>query len=512
MGQGPILRVPPGVVRGESRVHIPGRWFDANLVRWKQGLLTPVGGWERLNPTPLGSIPRTTHVWLTEDSTRYQAVLCDSKVWVEKEGVYTEITPSGLVDANSTAARGYGSGRYGQLDFGRDDEARAVGVSGILQHYVKFSADNWASELLFSSSADGRLFVWNPSTPSVLPVPVPGAPTFINSFIVTDEHHVMTFGSVGFPNRVSWSSQGNRNDWDYTSVTGQAGFFDLENAGIIVTALKIPGGVLIWTSSGVWLARYIGTPFYYSFNRIAEGATPIAAHAVEVAAGKAYWMGRQSFWKFEGGVVTPIVSTLGLEPFETVAKAANRKACCGSNGAHAEIWWFYPTEKGLSPVETENDRYIVYSFDPGNEWWADGYVGRSFFKSSPVDGYPLAGDSYQYVYAHERGYLAEGASRAGMTWAEIGNVPFDDGANLWQVKQLMCGGNLGASSVKFDFWGTLVRGGTEEHLQTCIPREDGFIDADFTARDISMRITGMVDAPWSLGAVNFNDVSRRGPV
>jgi hypothetical protein len=510
MAEGPTIRVPPGIMRGESRAHIPQRWYDANLVRWKQGLLSPVGGWERLNPTPFASVPRAGHVWLDTESNRHMAVLCDAHVYREREGVYTNITPTGFVDANSTAARGYGSGMYGQKDYGRDDEARASGISGVLQEYVKFSADNWNDELLFSSSADGRLFVWSPQTPGTAPAVVPNAPLFIQAFLVTDEHHVMTFGAQGFPNRVSWSDAGNRNSWDPTVITGQAGFFDLENAGSIITAYKIPSGILVFTSTGVWLGRYLGAPYYYGFNRISEGAVPISAHAVAVAGSKAYWIGKRSFWKYEGGVVAPVTSTLGLEPFESFAKASNRRVCAGFNGAYPEVWFFYPSEQELSITATENNRYIIYSFDPGNEWWADGYIGRSMFFSSPVDGFPIAGDSYKYIYQHEKGYLAEGSSRAGMCFAEIGSISFNDGASCWQVNQFQIDSALGAESVTVDIWGRRARGGPEEHLQTCTPRPNGYVDAHFTARDFSMRIIGQVDGPWSLGAMVFNNIAQRG--
>ncbi len=227
----PTIRVPSGVVRGESQASVPGRWYDANLIRWQQGVMRPVGGWERIVQTPLGSIPRTAHVWKDNNGARHSAFICDSAVWRENGGSYNNITPTDFADANKNAARGFGSGVYGTLDYGMDDEERGPSNSGFDPNkYVRFSVDNWGEDLLFSTSADGRIFVWKPSLPNDAPLVAANAPTLVQAFLVTDERHLMAFGSAGFPDRVTWSQQGNRTDWNYANVAGSAGFYDLEGA------------------------------------------------------------------------------------------------------------------------------------------------------------------------------------------------------------------------------------------------------------------------------------------
>ena len=44
------LEIPPGVFRNGTEYQVSGRWYDSNLVRWIDGLMMPVGGWERLTP------------------------------------------------------------------------------------------------------------------------------------------------------------------------------------------------------------------------------------------------------------------------------------------------------------------------------------------------------------------------------------------------------------------------------------------------------------------------------
>ena len=46
---------PPGMFRNGTRYQSAGRWYDGNLVRWHEGAMRPVGGWERFGD---GSVQR----------------------------------------------------------------------------------------------------------------------------------------------------------------------------------------------------------------------------------------------------------------------------------------------------------------------------------------------------------------------------------------------------------------------------------------------------------------------
>lgn len=37
------IQLPPGIVRGANPDDAPGRWFDGNLIRWRGGIMEPVG-------------------------------------------------------------------------------------------------------------------------------------------------------------------------------------------------------------------------------------------------------------------------------------------------------------------------------------------------------------------------------------------------------------------------------------------------------------------------------------
>lgn len=42
------LRLPPGVFKNGTKYQSKGRWFNADLVRWYEGAMQPIGGWSQL--------------------------------------------------------------------------------------------------------------------------------------------------------------------------------------------------------------------------------------------------------------------------------------------------------------------------------------------------------------------------------------------------------------------------------------------------------------------------------
>jgi hypothetical protein len=510
----PTVRIPPGVARGESRAMVPGRFYATSLVRWHEGNLKPVGGWDRISAQPFPSVPRAALTWTDNAFRRHMAVLCDGHVFRALNSDWTNITPADLKNAESVnqSSRGYGAGSYGLADYGQDDEPRGTSYLNRLSFPVFHGLDNWGEELLFGSSADGRIFVWKPSAPEAVPVVAANTPKLMQAFLSTEEHHLMVFGGDGFPNRVAWSDQGNREGWDYTRVTGQAGFQDLEGAGQILSARRIPGGILVFTQTSVWLGQYIGAPYYYGFKKVAESVAPVSPQAIAVAAGKAYWMGAKGFHKYEGGVVQPLPCSLDLDPSEGMdTNNAPRRVCAGFNGVYPEIWFFYPSA-GQNVETPENDRYCVYNFVDG--WWADGSLARSCISTDLIEGFPLLGAPNGNVYQHEIGYLAEGQPREGLVWAEVSSVGFDDGEHNWTVTQAQVdgrrAGGADAQAVRFDFSGVTARGGPWASLGSWKPNATGYMDARFTARDFSYRVVGLKDVPWSIGAVQFTAKIRGG--
>ena len=76
------LEIPPGVRRGGTDLQSAGRWRDANLVRWREGAMQPVGGWRSFGDTTLNAAPRGAYSWVTNTGTRWIAAATYNKLYV----------------------------------------------------------------------------------------------------------------------------------------------------------------------------------------------------------------------------------------------------------------------------------------------------------------------------------------------------------------------------------------------------------------------------------------------
>ena len=110
------LNVKPGVYKNGSAREAKGRYYDANLVRWKNGKLKPIGGWAKTTSSAITGKGRTMLPFLDNDKSSYIAVGTSSKLYVYtgKTSAASDITPSGFVAGNDTSAIGvgFGSGPY----------------------------------------------------------------------------------------------------------------------------------------------------------------------------------------------------------------------------------------------------------------------------------------------------------------------------------------------------------------------------------------------------------------
>ena len=112
------LKLPPGVWRNGSQYEAKGRYFDANLVRWRNGRLRPVGGWLKSSTTAMSGAPRTILPFRASGGLRYIAVGTHSKLYLfeRPDTAPTDITPTSpaLTVGRSIGqvGTGYGAGPF----------------------------------------------------------------------------------------------------------------------------------------------------------------------------------------------------------------------------------------------------------------------------------------------------------------------------------------------------------------------------------------------------------------
>ena len=109
------LALPPGVYRNGTILQSRGRYYDSNLVRWYEGDLRPMGGWQQRGSSAVTGVPRAMLNWSTNTLVRWSAIGTQSKLYVmDRSATLFDITPSGFTVGNADASTygGFGGG-YG---------------------------------------------------------------------------------------------------------------------------------------------------------------------------------------------------------------------------------------------------------------------------------------------------------------------------------------------------------------------------------------------------------------
>lgn len=123
------IPVPPGVIKPATPLQAKGRYWDSNLVRWQSNNLLPVGGWQRINSTPLDSQIRTIFSWATNDGLKLSLVGCNDDLYTLESSTYVNITPASYIGPENSLYGGYGASDYGELLYGLDYASHVITVA-----------------------------------------------------------------------------------------------------------------------------------------------------------------------------------------------------------------------------------------------------------------------------------------------------------------------------------------------------------------------------------------------
>lgn len=434
------LALPPGVSRNGTAYQSKGRWYDTQLVRFLEGMLLPVGGWDTLDTgsgaVTVTGVPRAMLAWRGNDDSAWAAIGTHSHLYAFADGTLLDITPTtptaltaGIATATPSAG-GYGTGLYGLGLYGQTAPTVTYTQPSV------WTLDTFGDYLVgVLAPADGKLWLWNrsPSAEAAQVVDTGDAtytPTQNRAVVVTPERFLMVLGTydpaTGSTNvrRVKWASQETSDDWVPTSLN-TAGDFDLETQGALMAGARARHETLLWTDVDMHTAQYIGGPLIYAFHKVGDHCGLIAPNAKALYEGGAAWMSPSGFFLYDG-----FVRQLPCEVYDYVFGDFNRvqarKVWALPNAQFSEIWWFYP-----SGNSDEVNRYVIWNYREGH--WAVGALDRTAGCDRGAFSVPLAASSAGSVYRHELGLAHDGT----LPYATTGPLELGDGDRVVSLRAMI---------------------------------------------------------------------------
>lgn len=480
------LNIPAGQYRNGTELMSQGRWRDANLVRWHEDALRPIGGWRQRGSVDLTNPARGMKAWIDNSDDRYVAMGTYDGLFVMDSGsaVY-DITPAGFTDGrlDATAFVGYGASTYGSYAYGvaRPD-------SGTILTATTWSLDNWGEYLVGCSSDDGRLVEWQLSTGTAAAV-VANAPTSNIGIFVTEERFVVCLGAGGDRRKVQWSDQEDNTTWT-AAATNQAGDILLQTNGTILQGVRTRGQSLIITTETAHTMTYQGPPFVYGFEQVGTACGGVSNLCAATVDQGVFWMGQNGFFAYNGGAVQQLNCDVADHVFRNFNRDQESKVVAVTNAQWGEIWWFYP-----SGDSTENDSYVVYDYL--ENIWATGTIDRTAGVDAGVFQKPMWMKSDGVLYEHEVGTDYDSST----PFAETGPISIGNGDSVMKVTNLIPDEKT-QGDVQAKFKTRFYPNGTETEYGPFTMSNPTSVR--FQGRQVRMRVEGNAASDWRVGLMRID--------
>jgi hypothetical protein len=333
---------------------------------------------------------------------------------------------------------GWGAGAWGSGTWG-------IGSTSVDALRI-WNQNNFGQNLVFGPRGGG-LYYWDATSGltsrGVLVSSLGGAsgvPLYQNYLLVSDiSRFVLLFGTnelgdtILDPMLIRWSDQEDILEWT-PSITNQAGSVRLSHGSRIVTALQSRQEIIVWTDSSLYSLQYLGPPYVWSSQLLADNISIVGPNAATIASGVTYWMGVDKFYKYDGRTQT-LRCDLREYIFSDINQSQYEQVFASTNEGFNEVWFFYCSANSFTV-----DKYVVYNYE--EDVWYYGTMARTAWLDSGLRNYPIAA-TYQpnntgNIVNHEQGVDDSATATTLPIEAYITSSEFDigDGHNfgfVWRI-------------------------------------------------------------------------------
>ena len=258
--------------------------------------------------------------------------------------------------------------------------------------------DNYGTKLM-ALIYNGACYEWDAaaSNPTANRATViSGAPTASRHMLVSPvDRHLIFLGTettIGDTTTqddmfIRWSDQESTSDYT-PSATNTAGTQRLANGSQIMGAIRGRDAIYIWTDAAIFLMRFVGQPFTFSFEQVGTNCGLIGKNACMEVDGTAFWMSENGFFQYAGQLQSMpcLVEDYVFDDLNTVSRNLIN---CGLNNLFGEVNWFYCSD-GSNVI----DRVVTYNYLESvmlkKPIWYTGSLPRTAWEDSEVFAKPHA--------------------------------------------------------------------------------------------------------------------------
>jgi len=185
---------------------------------------------------------------------------------------------------------------------------------------------------------------------------------------------------------IRFSSQEDINTYTPTA-TNTAGTQRLADGSKIVGAIRGRDSIYIWTDTALFVMRFVGPPFTFSFQQVGTNCGLIGQNAAVEVDGTAYWMSENGFFRYTGKLES-LQCLVEDHVYDDINTTPKQHINAGLNNLFGEVMWFYPNS-GSGTV----NRVVTYNYldsTPQRPVWTTGTLARTAWRDSAVFGKPHA--------------------------------------------------------------------------------------------------------------------------